>query len=355
MAFTEGLCPKIQQRIADTFAANSPEMKYRKIGLLQALNSSINKAGVTQIQLDGGLSGKRRKVQLVYSDPYCNNVAAAGYDCTDFDSNNVEPSLKEIEVDIPANPFVPVNGQGNAIRLMFDRNEMRKLCDNNAEFLSKHIMGFLRNLEEGLNGALLAQLAAGIGTFADGSGSKGVPFYALSNGIQSPLRSAVHKIENEYSSILASGIPLLIGGNIPKNYSSDLKIGCCNANGVDMGAAAGSWYFFENQFIENVVGTADFFLLAPNAVQLVVWNKYAGDYAEEDLNHQVGILTSPITGIDYDMRIFWDAKCEKYFVELMSYSQLVIAPAGGCDIDGANGTLLFHACAEDEDVTCAES
>jgi len=354
MAFTEALCPQIQQQVNNAFLSNAPAMKYRRIGFLQALMSSINTAGVQKIQLDGGISGKRREVQLVWSEPYCQDVAAAALDCTDF-TNNDEPVLQEQIITIPANPFTSVDGSGNAKRLKFTTKEMAKLCENNAQFLANHIMQWMRGLEEGMDAALLAQFVGQVGLFADGSASKGIPLFALASGLQAAIPSAVEKIENEYSDILANGTPIIVGGNAIKNYSNRLKIGCCNMWGVNMSAAAGQWYFFNDQFIEDAFGANNFVALAPGAVQLVTWNEFAGSEAANHEEYQAGTIVSPLTGMEYDFRIFWDVKCKQYFVEMYSYSQLVTAPAGGCGLTGANGTLRFNACVEEESITCADS
>lgn len=356
--FDQALCPLIQEKLVDKFGMNAPMFKYKRLGFLQAITSNAMTAGTTQIQLDGGVGGKIRQVQLIYDTPYCLGVAQKSYNCVDVDTatNNQQPGLASRLVTLPANPFILVDGSGNPTRLMFDKNEMRKICEGEGELMVRHIMAFLRNLEEGMNNALLEQFAPLVGKFADGSGLKGIPLFANdAGGISQALLSATEKLEQEYSDISATGLPILVGHTIPRNYAQRLKWGCCNLQGVNMANASGGFYFFDDQFIDGAVGANDFFLLAPNSVQLVTWNKYIVDQAENTDVYQAGAITSPFTGITYDMRVFWDVKCEKYFVELMSFSQMVVSPAGGCGIAGANGTLAFHACAEAEEFSCATS
>lgn len=361
MAYTEGLCPQIQQAAVNVFGANIPALKRRRLGFLESVMSSYNRDGFQVIQLDGGNRGKIRTVQIVYDDAYCLNVAAGAYDCTapTADANKTEPSPQEVLITLPSNPYVMKStANGTPVqRLKLTDWEIRKLCENKDMFISRQITSWLLNFEEGLNKALLAEYAALIGTFADGDTEKNIPLYANdAAGINQPLKSAQHTLRNEYMNIRAQGQPIVIGSRLFQNYNSDVNNGCCNLNGVMMQPTNMGWYFFEDDYIETVIGSGYISVLAPGAVQVVTWNKYQSGAEQEDHEQLVrGTIISPWTGMEYDMKMFYDVSCEAWYLELFSYSKIVVVPAGGCGITGANGTLKFKACAEAETFTCEEA
>ena len=154
MAYTEGLCPQIQQAAVNVFGANIPALKRRRLGFLESTMSSYNRDGFQVIQLDGGKPGKIRTVQIVYDDAYCLNVAAGAYDCTapTADANKTEPSPQEVLITLPSNPFVMKStAEGTPVqRLKLTDWEIRKLCEDKDMFISRQISSWLLNFEEGL-------------------------------------------------------------------------------------------------------------------------------------------------------------------------------------------------------------
>lgn len=349
--YTQGLCPQIQKSVIAAFGANAPAMKRRRLGLLEGLMSSYNRSGFEVIQIDGGQQGKIRIVQLVYDNPYCLDVATGTYDCTQPFGQGQEPDPKEKLVTLPANPFIMKSG-GNPKRLKLDQTAIRYLCESEDSFAARQVLNWLINFEEGFDLALGTLIAPLIGTFANGDSEKNLPLYANDGGgINNALKSAQHKLRNEYTDIRATGLPIIIGDNLFQNYNSDVNRGaCCNLNGVSMVPSDG-WYYFEDDQIESSIGDKRILALAPGAVQLVTWNKYAPVETDE-YNLQTGRLVSPWTGMQYDMKMVWDSNCEAWFLELMTWSQLQTAPSGGCGIDGANGTLKFITCAQEETFVC---
>lgn len=353
MAFTAGLCPTIQQAVVDVFKENSPASKRRRNGVLESLMSNYNRGGFQVIDLSGGRGGKIRTLQLVYESPYCNDVIKGAYDCTTPYDSTQEPDPKDYLVTLPDMPYVMANSSG-VVRLKLTDWEIRKLCEDRDRFVSRQITNWLINFEDQFNVAMATELSTLIGSFADGSTEKNLPLYHNgTDGISAPLKSAQHKLRNEYVDIRAVGLPIIVGWNSFQNYNSDVNRGaCCNLNGVSMVPSDG-WYFFEDSQIEDVLGDGRLIEYAPGAAQIVTWNKYAADGESEDnATLHRGQIISPWTGMAYDMKLVYDQNCEAWFLDLFSYSQLQAAPPGGCGIEDSNGILKWATCIEAETFDC---
>lgn len=348
MAYTEGLCPKIQTNILRVFGNNAPTLKRRKLGLVQMLKSSYNTSGFEQLQPSGGVPGKKRGIVLTYQDAYCETAAKVARDCVVI--TDQEPQPKEIVIDVDENPWQMVDGTNKPLSLMFDENEMKKLCENDAQFMSDNVYSWMARMTDNIDKSLLAVMAANWGKFADGSTQKSIPLFANQAGVSTPLRSAVHVISNSYNDIVAPGTPIVIGGNLFNNYNRDTNGACCNNFGVQMDTK-GEWYYFNDQYADSIWGTDQFGVFAPGAVQFVTWSRYKGREKDNDIFSR-GTIVDPFTGLEFDFKILYDPSCEKWRVNLYLYGNLEFVPGVACGLTDVNNTLNFAACAEAESFTC---
>jgi hypothetical protein len=347
MAYTQGLCPKIQMKAIDLFANNAPVMKRRKLGFIQAITSSLNTSGVQMIQPDGGIPGKKRGVQINFMNPVCFDTVRQKFDCvTPGNNTEVQPIPLETVYDVASNPWVPTNTvSGKPQILLFDEDEMRKLCENDAQQMTEMIMLYIGQMAEGMDKAMLGQFASMYGENAAGTDTGTTPepitlFKDDGTGVLNPLRQGHTQILAAYEDILATGMPIVVGNGKIRDYNRELKFGCCNNNGVNMDIT-GDWAFFQDQFFESVNDTDQFAVFAPGAVQLVSWSKYKGREKSNDIFSR-GTIVDPITGLEFDLKIMYDYNCEKWRVEIMKWADLVSVMAGACGMPDVNSILLME-------------
>lgn len=348
MAYTTGLCNKIQTNILRVFGPNAPARKRRKLGFLQFIRSAYNTTGFEQLQPNGGIPGKRRGIIMKYRDAYCFDTAKVARDCVN--NYDAEPIPLETTYDVGANPYQPVDGSNRPLNLLFDDDEMAKLCEGNAEWFTDNVIDWIARMTENIDKALLAEMASKFGKFADGSTEKSVPLYANVGAINQPLRTATNKIITEFDDILAFGTPVIVGNGNIVNYNRDLNNACCNNYGVNM-ATNGLWYLFQDQYAESIWGDDRFGVFSPGAVQLVTWSRYKGREKDNDIFSQ-GVITDPVTGLEFDIKVIYDYNCEKWRVKLYLYADLITASGTACDLDDVNNTLLFRGCAEEQEFDC---
>lgn len=350
MPYTKGLCQKIQTNMLAVFGANAPSLKRKQVGFLQFLLSSFNTSGFQQVQPNGGVPGKKRGIIITFDDPACFDAARVARACGV--TNDDSPSPNEFVFEVPANPFQPVNGGGQPLTLMFDEDEMAKLCENNAEHLSRHIAAWIGRMTDNIDKALLSIHAANWGAFADGTTYKSLPLFASPTGVSQPLKSASNSIMKNYRDIIAPGTPAIIGDGNFWNYNNNLGNACCNQFGVNM-QTSGLWNFFTDQYAESIWGTNAFGVFAPGAVQLVKWSRYKGREKSNDTFAQ-GTIVDPFTGLEFDIKIIYDYDCEKWRVHIYLYADLLYVQGEACGLDpDINNTQKYFGCAEAEDYTCS--
>jgi len=302
MAFTVGLCQKIQTDLNMVAGINAPALKRDRVGYLDALMSQENRQGFEAIPIP--TNGKNRKVQI--------NYIQRGVDadvlttCTASCDTAVEPAPFETIVDVPN--CLETKG------MLFNESEMRKLCEADAVYVSNVIMAQMNAINVKLDKLLLAQQLANFGKFEDGTAQKTVQLFE--NVSNAPRAIATAKIRHEYDLTGASGAPMLIGGGHLDLFAKTQQIACCNSTtGTDL-ARWTDYMYFNDRFVEGVIGVDEFIVLAPGAVQLLTWNNYVGDYAKRNDVFEHGTITDPFTGLTYDLKVHYDDCADAWSIKL---------------------------------------
>ena len=65
MAFTQGLCEKVQTSLINILGSSAPEVHRTQVGYLQAVKSPQNTSGITTVPVDPG-NGKFKQVRVTY-------------------------------------------------------------------------------------------------------------------------------------------------------------------------------------------------------------------------------------------------------------------------------------------------
>jgi len=334
MAFTEGLCQKLQTTLNRTAGENAPSLKRDRVGYLEALLSDANTAGIEKIPVP--TNGKKRMVQLDYIQRGTEAKIGAGTEINGCVAEiNPEPFEQIIDVD------EKVESQG----LGFSEHEMRKLCEGDDVYVSNVLMSQMNAVNVELNKHLLGIQSLSFGNFADGTVVKSLKL--LEDGTNASRGIATAQMRHEYDKAAASGAPIIVAGGNFDLYAKMNQIACCNDLGVDLARWTDYQYFYD-RFVDSAVGTNDMIVLAPGAVQLVTWNQYVGEYAKRNDVFEHGTITDPFTGMTYDLKIHYDDCNDIWTMKMGVAFKLVHLPANAFaatdDLNGVNYSFHWTDC-----------
>ena len=339
MAFTQGLCNAFQVYLNDVAGKNAPALKRDRVGYLDALMSSLNTAGVEKIPVPS--DGKYRETIVKF---YQRGVASdIAEDCEGILDCSGDIEQEPFEQKVAVDDCIATKG------LIFNENEMRKLCESDATWISNIIMGQMNAINVQLDKRILADAVANFGVFADGTNLKEVPLFTPAPE-NAPRSIAMAQIRHQYDEVGSMGVPLIIGSGNFDLYAKSQEIACCNSSvGTDLSLWS-DYAYYNDRFVEGIAGAGHFIVLAPNVTQLLTWNKYLGDYAKRNDVFEHGTLTDPFTGLTYDMKVHYDDCKEQYTIKLFLHYKLWQLPAdsfaGTDDFAGVNYSFDWKDCSE---------
>lgn len=339
VVFTKGICANIQTSLNKLMGANAPEVKRTPVGYLQAITSPTNTAGLDVIPIDTR-DGKKHKVDVFYAQRGTRDDIQNTY------NNGCNPDISKA----PFEDVVDITDVFSLKGLTFSEDEMRKLCEGDAEWISRQIAAHLDPFMVVLNETLIAKQGANFGNFADGTST--VHSRHLLNTVSSTNKSANYfgenMIMNDFTDIDAVGRPILIGNGKLRDYTRITEKGCCNSVGIDLGQA-GNYDYYDDRAVGTILGNPDDFIgLAPGNVQLLTYNKYKGTYKRPfNGNYSKTTIMDPFTGLELDMRWKYD-DCEEVWILTFSlWYNLFFLPADAFaandPLEGVNYSLHYRA------------
>lgn len=330
MAFTEGLCEKVQQAL-NSVVADKPSLKRTQVGYLNAVTSAENTSGVEKVQVDPG-NGKKKTVRLKYIKRAGDESEVKEADITDC-STEVERAPFDQDVEVDA--FIRSAG------LKFDETQMRKLCEPDSAYMQEVINAEFDLVTKVLNKKLITAQGLNFGTFNGGDTFKVVTL--LGNG-DKPIYKGESDILEEFENLDVMGRPIVIGAGNLSHYARQVAIGCCNVDGINL-AQAGNLNYYRDRFVEGILGDNVFVGLVPGMVQLLTWNKYVGPYAKENDVFSHGTIIDPVTGIKWDMKVHYDDCADLWSVFFGINYKLHFLPddafVSADELYGYNGSLKF--------------
>lgn len=331
MAFTEGICEKVQLSL-NSVVADKPSLKRTQVGYLNALQSATNLAGVTKVPVDPG-NGKNKTVKLTFIQ--------RGGDETDL----AETPITDCSTDVERTPFEDVVSVDSYLRspgLKFDENQMRKLCQRDIEYMQEVINGEIDLFMKVLNKKLITAQSTNFGKFNGGDTFKTVVLLKGNNS--APNYFGESAILEHFEDLDVLGRPIVVGAGNLSHYTRQVGIGCCNQDGINF-AQAGNLDFYRDRFVESICGANAFIGLTPGMVQLMTWNKYVGSYAKENQVFSHGTIMDPVTGLTLDMKWHYDDCADFYSVFFGLNYDLHFVPdnafASADELYGYNGSLKF--------------
>mgnify|MGYP000024875236 CR=1 FL=1 len=341
MAFLDAACPKLQAMLKDISESNVSSMSRAPVGFLDAVRSPMNLGGVTVSNLETRGGGKKT-VEVVYAPATCEAdiITTPGAICT----GNKAQTLEVQQVN--TNSFIGTVARSLSI------NDVRQLCgpDLTAPALLRHFLEQdIRTIEAALDQALLAFYAAGVGGPLGQPPGTVIPVNLMTQSSpNAPDVAGWHAALAHYYRIRGVGMPIVVGGGILDTFFGLKDWGCCNNGGIDLSQSRSSAAYFRDYYADTVLGTNEFAMWSPGAVQLVQWVKNEGEFARSGDTYSHSTIVDPMTGLQYDVNIVYDPCTETWKWNVGISFGLWIMPfqwnaCTGEGMQGVNGTLQFEA------------
>ena len=330
MAYTKGLCEKLQVNINDVAGTNAPALLRQKVGFIDSLMSQVNRAQMTAQMTP--TNGKFKQVQINWIGQAC-----------DTDVNTT--CTPDCVADVTPEPNEALITEFNCAKykMSFDENEMRKLCEADNLWVSQNIMRSMNAINVSVDKALLTLQQTNMGSDSAGNTTTNIPLYTTT-GSPNPLAWA--QIRHYMDELGANGTPLIVGGSSLDIYAKAQQIACCNTEfGMDLSRMSSDGMFFHDINVNGIFDPTQFFAYAPGSIQLITWNKYAGDYAKQSDSMTHGTIVDPFTGLVYDLKTSYDDCTEKWYVELaLNWALFNIPTNSVCVNTKVNLSMLFVDC-----------
>lgn len=334
-AFTQGICEKIQTSLIEILGNKAPSLTRTKVGYLQALTSPQNTAGVTILPVDPG-NGKNKSVKIKFIQ-------------RGIEDDITETPITDCSTTLEKTPFEDTKAVTRYIGtkgMKFDENEMRKLCEADADYMAAQINSMIDPLIVQLNKKLLTLQAANFGLFVpDVSPDTYKELQLLKNSGEDMRYKGESDLMLDMENAGVSGRPILVGAGNIYHYAQMAKIGCCNDGGLNLGNAAAFDYFFDKHAGAILGGDNRVIAMAPGYVQLLTWNKYVGTYKKENDVFSHGTIMDPITGLVFDMKWHYNDCDDTYSVHFFLNYDIYFIPATafatGDELEGVNYTWLY--------------
>ena len=184
MAFTQGLCQKLQTDLNTVAGINAPALKRDRVGYLDALMSEENRMGFEAIPIP--TNGNYRAVQV----NYIQRGIADSVNLTCTNSCDTDQEIAPLETIVNITNCIETKG------MKFSEDQMRKLCEADAVYVSSVIMAQMNALNTALNQQLLAGQSSNFGKFGDGTTQKDIKLFEATTNAPRAIASA--QIRHEF-------------------------------------------------------------------------------------------------------------------------------------------------------------
>lgn len=335
--FTTGVCPAIQQHLVNLIADNAPEMLRTQTGYINALTDAYNKSGTKFEQTNFGEGGKYHKVKARYTQRTLETDIITSY--TQCLTDGVRKTPDEVELNLT---------QYHALELKFNLDDLRYICEGDAEFIQSNIANSFNALVSKINKAAITLQLANLGTYVGGATSNTynilaatVPVVVNTEGLSDALL--------DYALTERIGAPIIVSGKNFYKANKMMGYGCCNDGGVDISRFSTDYRFFYDPSLGAIFDVPtqnqQAVMLAPGAVQLMEWEAYpqGSSYMRNEHNYETMTLVDPVSGLKFDFKLIFDVNCGTYLIRIEKWWDLLFQPAAaigaGDPLVGTNGTL----------------
>jgi hypothetical protein len=295
-------CPAIQQALNDAWIDGTfPGADVEPMPLLEYLASPANRTGIVTNIIKG--TGQLGVAEVTYLKRFLLNQGrtdATVPDCSGGEKFGNEKATYTF--DTTKNVATPKQLVG----LM----DYVNACPSPVELLTPQVMRHMELLDRLVAQSVATAVVAGAGSWAasvPGVVADVLTLRSLKTDGESIDPRAHIKIMNALQDSGAPGATPLFGGTTGREYYQASQIGCCSNEGLgiaDALSAFGKAYGYDF-YLQGIMGADEWLAVAPQAVQLLNWNKAVlnanmGDQWLSSADYVMVPLTSPRTGLTYD-------------------------------------------------------
>ncbi|MDB5283612.1 MAG: hypothetical protein JWO06_2687 [Bacteroidota bacterium] len=346
-------CEAVQLRLSDIYKNQPTE----PTPLVAFLNSDLNTSRILETATSPGM-GKLRKVKVVYQ-PRFTEDQVSGTLTTDCTTDNVPPqTFFEYEIDPDT---------GAEWKQKFNLRDLIETCQGNDDYVASQIMAIIDVARRSMETDLTSALALNMGKFAknDTSGVFAIDGSSTGRALKKvpTLYSDGKFNENALSEITFSArqavfksIPFIFGTGTIEKYFDKLYAPAVTQWGLDLEKYINGKYVFMPSYrigdaFNPDPSTERFVALDAGSFFILQYNKFEGMEGLNDVNAAnaglvQGIITDPITGIDFNYKWVY-SPCGEYATAVISTAfQLASLPddmySTSDRLNGVNGGLIFQ-------------
>jgi hypothetical protein len=350
MAFTDVLCPKLQESLVNIAGDNVGLLNRQPVGFLDALVSSENRQGFSAVP--SGEGGRRRTVDVIYlipDSPSDVTITQSGCEpgAVPNPNDNFCGATRKKE---PIAKTVQVCYKACNVPMLLDTADLRKICYTSTdEFRANLIMSMMDALNQAINGQLITFMLQGFGALygnptPTGTGSPWSTSTTTFAGNGVNYRWGAELLR-EYERIGGRRRPIVVGSGDIGLYARILNIGCCNQEGIDLSRAAGEFLYFRDEVASTAAGWGNnhFGVFSPGSVQLLTYVENAGEFRNVGDHYSRDVITDPVTGLNIDANVIYDICENKWRFGICTWFDLFYLPLdmypSGHNLEKVNGTF----------------
>lgn len=320
-------------------------------------NTTISETADTQFA-----PGKKRRLFINYYPPVCTDDG----ECTD----NVCGSGTVLE---PHQAYFEINQCTASAVYQLNKDDIRPM-DAGWTF-STHAVQQIRSVLPTLRGKLATDvidlLVANVGLLPDGNAAQLLPWMDKNTGAANPM--GLWDVEKTYRDSGYSD-PFIVGGSDVFYWKKAIPVTGENANGIDIGRLPTDRLYYDTRVNTAYANPNSEHIVAfdPQMIKFVSYSNNTGIFSTdmmqiEDIDRMFasgpkdeiyGAFTDPVTGLIWDLYIFWDRTlndCKggwKFQVKLEW--DIYFMPTPVCnDVEAVNGIFHFTTCPQVR-TTCPE-
>jgi hypothetical protein len=332
-------CANIQDQLNTHFLTQMNPLDVREKQLFTDVfvNSALNTNGILQSKVSPG-RGKKKAVELIYTPPLLESEIGSSPEkkCTSTNEKGALSHTYEIETD-----------EGSNYDEKFDLINMASMCMDNPLWIAARIQAAMDGITKKIGTDNATQLALLTGAFGDGE--TGVTanvktINTLKSGTTDFDLSAWAKIVFAAENAGYPGAPIVFGWDTIYQYMKEAKAGCCANNGIDISqyVAQNDLVFMADKKIKTALGSQNFLMLAPGAVQMLSWLEFEGENGInviDDESYKQTVITDPKTGFRFDLQLKND--CGNIIINIKLAHKLVGLPSDMFQVGDAFQNVTF--------------
>jgi hypothetical protein len=349
MAFTDVLCPRLQESLVNIAGENVGMLNRQPVGFLDALVSSENRQGFTAVPTSEG--NRKRTVDLIFLIPDSPADVQISQNCEEPVSGNPNENFcGATRKKEPERQTVQICFRACSTPRVLSVVDMRRICYTSTdEYRANMVMSMMDAINQAVNTQIITKMLGLFGGLFGNPAPTGTtpwstatPTFVAGGGVNYRWGA---ELLRAYEQIGGRRRPLLVGGGDIGLFARILNLGCCNQVGIDLSRASGEFLYFRDEVASTAAGWGvnAFGIFSPGAAQFLSYNENAGDLRNVGDNYARDVITDPITGLSLDANSIYDVCANEYRFNLCIWFDVFALPLtmypGGHNLQGVNGTF----------------